>query len=167
MRHIAKLTIIVAIMGLALSPAITFAAGGSSTSRSSYSSGSRDFTAGKKAVKAGDYDSAARYLTKAAKKDPKNADIQNLLGFSYRKMGNTEKAFEHYNAALRLNPKHRGANEYLGELYLETNQLAKAEERLKVLDKACSWGCKEYDELKKAIEKYKAKKGGRADAGAS
>ncbi len=167
MRRIVKITTFVALIGLALSPAITFAAGGGSTSRSSYSSGSRDFTAGKKAVKAGDYESAARYLTKAAKKDPKNADIQNLLGFSYRKMGNTEKAFEHYNAALRLNPKHRGANEYLGELYLETDQLARAEERLKVLDKACSWGCEEYDELKEAIKNYKAKKRDRASAGAS
>ena len=57
-----------------------------------------------------------------------------------------------------MSPKHRGANEYLGELYLETDQLAKAEERLKVLDGACFLGCEEYDDLKEAIEKYKEKK---------
>jgi hypothetical protein len=73
-------------------------------------------------------------------------------------LGDTGKAFEHYRIALKIDPKHRGANEYLGELYLETDQLVKAEERLKVLDKACRWGCEEYDDLKEAIEKYKEKK---------
>jgi len=62
-----------------------------------------------------------------------------LLGYSYRKLGNTAKAFKHYRIALRINPKHGGANEYLEELYLETGQLANAVERLAVLDKACSW----------------------------
>ena len=58
---------------------------------------------------------------------------------------------------LTINPKHRGDNEYLRELYQETGQLAKAEVRLAVLDKACPWGCEEYDDLKEAVEKYKAK----------
>ena len=75
-------------------------------------------------------------------------------------MGNTAKAFEHYGIALELEPKHRGANEYLGELYLETGQLEKAEQRLKVLDQACFFGCEEYDELKEAIEAYKARTNG-------
>ena len=142
------------ILGLALTYGNAMAAGTSST-RSSHSRVSPEFKAGKKAVKKRDFQSAISYLTKALEKDPNNADIQNLLGYSYRKLGDTEKAFKHYEIALRINPKHRGANEYLGELYLETGQLAKAEERLEVLDKACTWGCEEYDDLKEAIEKYK------------
>ena len=115
-----------------------------------------EFKAGQKAVNAKDYKSAVTYLSKALEKDPNNADTHNLLGYSYRKLGNTNKAFEHYQIALRINPKHRGANEYLGELYLETGQLGKAEERLAVLDQACPWGCEEYDDLKEAVERYKA-----------
>ena len=143
--------------GLVLSLGEVMAAGTSSTSRSRPSV-SPEFKAGKKAVKEGDFQSALVHLKKANEKNPKNADIHNLLGYSYRKLGDTDKAFEHYHIALQIKPKHRGANEYLGELYLETDQLAKAEERLKVLDEACFWGCEEYDDLKEAIEKYKEKK---------
>jgi Flp pilus assembly protein TadD len=148
---------LILIVGLVLSLGNAMAAGTSSTS-SSKPSMSPEFKAGKKAVKEGDFQSALRHLNKANEKNPKNADINNLLGYSYRKLGDTDKAFEHYHIALQINPKHRGANEYLGELYLETNQLGKAEERLKVLDEVCSWGCEEYDDLKEAIEKYKEKK---------
>ena len=148
---------LVLIAGLALSFGNVMAAGTSST-RSSKPSVSPEFKAGKKAVKEGDFQSALAHLNKANEKDPKNADIHNLLGYSYRKLGDTDRAFKHYQIALQIKPKHRGANEYLGELYLETDQLAKAEERLEVLDKACFLGCEEYDELKEAIEKYKEKK---------
>ena len=145
------------IVGLVLSVGNVMAAGTSSTS-SSRPSVSSEFKAGKKAVKEKDFQSALGHLNKANEKNPKNADIHNLLGYSYRKLGDTDRAFEHYHIALQINPKHRGANEYLGELYLETDQLAKAEERLKVLDDACFLGCEEYDDLKEAIEKYKEKK---------
>ena len=154
-RKIQLMTIAIAL-GLILTPYSTKAAGSTTSSRPS--STSSDFKAGKKAVKAGDYELALSYLKKAVKKDPENADIHNLLGFSYRKLGNTDKAFEYYNNALKIEPKHRGANEYLGELYLETGQLAKAEDRLEVLDRACTWGCEEYDDLKEAIDKCRAKR---------
>lgn len=133
-------------------------AAGTSSWQSKKSPATSEFKAGQKAVKAKDYESALNHLSKALKKDPNNADIHNLLGYSYRKLGNTDKAFEHYRTALRIDPKHRGANEYMGELYLETGQLNKAEERLVVLDKACPWGCEEYDDLKEAVEKYKLEK---------
>lgn len=155
MRVKVQIIIFSVIFGLALTYGNVMAAGTSST-KTSRSRVSPEFKAGKKAVKKGDFQSAISYLTKALEKDPNNADTQNLLGYSYRKLGDTEKAFKHYEIALKINPKHRGANEYLGELYLETGQLAKAEERLEVLDKACTWGCEEYDDLKEAIEKYKA-----------
>lgn len=157
MKYTYSTIALVLIAGLSLSFGIVMAAGTSSTS-SSKPSISPEFKAGKKAAKEGDFQSALAHLNKANEKNPKNADIHNLLGYSYRKLGDTDRAFEHYHIALQIKPKHRGANEYLGELYLETDQLAKAEERLEVLDKACSWGCEEYDDLKEAIEKYKEKK---------
>lgn len=156
MRSKVKLIIFVIIAGLTLTQEYGIAAGGGWSTGGSSASATSSFAKGEKAVKAGDYKSAVRYLKKAAKSDPNNADVQNLLGYSYRKLGKTDKAFKHYNLALNLDPRHRGANEYLGELYLETDQLDKAEERLEVLDKVCAGGCEEYDDLKEAIEKYKA-----------
>ena len=157
MKYTYSTITLVFIAGLLLSFSNVMAAGTSTASRSRPSV-SPEFKAGKKAVDEGNFQSALAHLKKANEKDPKNADVHNLLGYSYRKLGDTERAFEHYHIALQIKPKHRGANEYLGELYLETDQLAKAEERLKVLDEACFWGCEEYDDLKEAIEKYKEKK---------
>ena len=157
MKYTYSTITLILVAGFVLSLGDVMAAGTSSTGRSRPSV-SPEFKAGKKAVKEGDFQSALVHLKKANEKNPKNADIHNLLGYSYRKLGNTDKAFEHYHIALQIKPKHRGANEYLGELYLETDQLAKAEERLKVLDGACFFGCEEYDDLKEAIEKYKEKK---------
>jgi tetratricopeptide (TPR) repeat protein len=116
--------------------------------------------AGRKAVDAKDFKSALGHLTQAAKEAPNDADVQNLLGYSYRKLGQLDGAMEHYRLALKIDPKHRGAQEYMGELYLEMDQLANAEQLLKSLSKACPWfgRCEEYDDLKGAIEKYKAKK---------
>jgi Flp pilus assembly protein TadD len=103
------------IVGLVLSFGNVMAAGTSSTS-SSGPSVSSEFKAGKKAVKKGDFQSALGHLNKANEKNPRNADINNLLGYSYRKLGDTDRAFEHYRIALQIDPKHRGANEYLRAL---------------------------------------------------
>jgi opacity protein-like surface antigen len=97
--------------------------------------------------------------------DTGNADWNNLMGYSLRK-GPTPDfagAEKFYNEALRIDPKHRGALEYSGELYLQTGDLAKAEQRLAALDKACFFGCEEYSDLKKAIAQYKAN-GGKAQS---
>jgi hypothetical protein len=90
--------------------------------------------------------------------DTGSADWNNLMGYSLRK-GPTPDfagAEKFYNEALRIDPTHRGALEYSGELYLQTGDLAKAEQRLAALDKACFFGCEEYSDLKKAIAQYKA-----------
>ena len=76
-------------------------------------------------------------FNKVVAKDPGNANAQNYLGYTYRKSGQLDLAFKHYEEALRLNPKHRGAHEYMGEAYLMVNNLAKAEEQLKELDRIC------------------------------
>ena len=106
-----------------------------------------------------DYAGAIEQLDLALLKEPENADVLNYLGFSHRKLGNYEEAERYYLRALEIEPEHRGANEYIGELYLETDRPELAEERLQVLDDACFFGCEEYDELKEAIEAYKAAKG--------
>ena len=106
-------------------------------------------------VKSGNFQVAIKYLKQAAKSSTNNADIYNLMGYSHRKLDLLEEAFFYYHKALKLDPRHQGANEYIGELYLRTNNLKKAEEHLEVLDDVCLFGCDEYDDLKDAIEKYK------------
>ena len=116
--------------------------------------------AGRKAIEAKDFKAAVGHLSKAVQENPKDADAQSMLGFAYRKVGTFDKSMEHYQAALKLDPKHRNAREYLGELYLDMNQPANAEKELVTLKKSCPMfgKCEEYDDLKEAIDKYKAKK---------
>lgn len=103
---------------------------------------------------------AAGYLKEQLAKDPQNADYNNLYAFVVRKGPNPDMAlvFKHYNEALRIDPKHRNAHEYIGEAYLMVNNLAKAKEHLATLDRLCTFGCEEFTELKKAVAEYEAKK---------
>ena len=95
------------------------------------------------------YSSAFKKLKDAHMKDKKNPDILNYMGFTSRKTGNFDKAEEYYLKGLSIDPKHNGINEYLGELYVQTNRIDKAKERLDVL-KNCN--CKEYKELELIIK---------------
>ena len=106
-------------------------------------------------VKSGNFQVAIKYLKQATKSSTNNADIYNLMGYSHRKLDLLEESFFYYHKALKLDPRHQGENEYIGELYLRTNNLKKAKEHLEVLDDVCLFGCDEYDDLKYAIEKYK------------
>jgi tetratricopeptide (TPR) repeat protein len=124
-----------------------------------------DYVAGKKAIDAKDWNAAVKSFTVAAEHAPKNADIQNYLGYANRKLGNYDLAFRHYGMALDLNPNHRGAHEYVGETYLLVNDPAKAEEHLAALAKLCFVPCAEYNDLKRAIAAYKDN-GGKAAAAA-
>lgn len=114
-----------------------------------------DVVNAQKAIKDKNWDTAMELLKKAEARDPKNADIFNLMGFTERNRGNLDAAFKYYEQALTLNPKHRGAHEYIGEAYLMTGNLAKAEEHLAKLDKLCFFPCQEYSDLKAAVAKYK------------
>ena len=100
------------------------------------------------------YSQAFNKLEKAYKSDKKNPDILNYMGFTTRKTGNFEKAEKFYLEGLSLKPNHNGINEYLGELYVQTNRIDKANERLEVL-KSCN--CKEYSELELIIKTKGAK----------
>jgi tetratricopeptide (TPR) repeat protein len=113
--------------------------------------------AGREAIEVKDFKSGVKSLTKAVQENPNDADAHTMLGYSYRKLGTFDKSMEHYQIALKIDSNHRSAREYLGELYLEMNQLANAEKQLQVLKKACPFfgKCAEYDDLKEAINKYK------------
>jgi tetratricopeptide (TPR) repeat protein len=101
------------------------------------------------------YQAAIDKLQAALKDAPNDADLLNLTAYSQRKLQRFDEALVNYQKALQIDPDHLGANEYLGELYLQLGQLDKALERLEVLDKECFFGCEEYDDLKEAIEKYR------------
>jgi len=114
-----------------------------------------DFAAGKKAIASKDWNTAIKSLSSAALRDTRNPDIQNYLGYAYRNAGQMDLAFKHYERALQLNPRHRGAHEYLGEAYLLVGNLPKAEEHLAALQKICLIPCEEYGDLKKEIDAYR------------
>ena len=96
------------------------------------------------------YSKALKKLQKAYKTDKKNPDILNYLGFTLRKTGKLDEAEKYYLEGLKIKPDHNGINEYLGELYVNTDRMEQAKERLAVL-KNCN--CEEYSELKEIIEK--------------
>ena len=95
------------------------------------------------------YSQAFKKLNKAYKTDKKNPDVLNYMGFTSRKIGNFNEAENYYLAGLDLDPKHNGINEYLGELYVQTNRIEKAKERLAIL-KNCN--CDEYQDLELIIK---------------
>jgi tetratricopeptide (TPR) repeat protein len=123
---------------------------------SSSSSKPSNLVDAQKAIKAGDFNNAIGLLETMISGDSENADAWNLLGFSQRNLMAYDQALVSYQKSLAIEPEHLGANEYLGELYLRTDKLDKAKERLKVLDDACTFGCDQYDDLKQAIEAYEA-----------
>jgi len=106
-----------------------------------------------------DWKGAAAVLEEGLQKTPNNADYHNLLAYSIRKGPDPDmsKVFQHYNEALRIDPKHKQAHEYLGEAYLMVGNLPKAKEHLAQLDKLCLFSCSEFRDLKKAIADYEAK----------
>ena len=101
------------------------------------------------------YAKAQKLLLKANKEKPLQADTLNYLGFTTRKLGDYENGEKYYLQGLEIEPKHIGINEYLGELYVATNRLNLAKERLKILENC---NCEEYTELKEIIEGKKKSK---------
>ena len=97
----------------------------------------------------------SRNIISLEAKFPQNADIQNYLGFVSRKMDQLGKSDAYYKKALQINPMHKGALEYQGELFLQYKNVEKAKANLKLLERICGVNCEEYKELKKAIESFK------------
>jgi len=114
-----------------------------------------DYALGRKAVEAKDWAGAIRLLSRAAIQDDRNPDLETLLGYAYRNLRRFDEAFRHYRGALRLNPRHRGAHEYIGEAYLMVRDLPKAEEHLAALQQICLVPCEEHADLARAIAAYR------------
>jgi tetratricopeptide (TPR) repeat protein len=114
-----------------------------------------DFKAGKKALRAENWNRAIAAFEFAALRDPTNADIQNYIGYAYRRLRQMGPAIGHYQKALMLNSRHRSAHEHLGEAYLVLGEPAKAQQLLVALENLCLLPCEEYDDLKRAIAAYK------------
>lgn len=102
-----------------------------------------------------DWPGAISTLEKYVKANPNDADGYNLLGYSLRNAKRYPEAIFNYKEALRIDPQHRGAHEYLGVAYVQTKKIAKAKELLASLEKICGLKCEEYVDLKKAIDKGK------------
>lgn len=107
----------------------------------------------------GDWRRSQELLREALARDPANADYHNLYAYAIRKgpSPSLDLVFKHYHEALRIDPKHRGAHEYIGEAYLMQGNLAKAKEHLSALDRMCFFGCEEYTMLKKAVAEFEAR----------
>ena len=149
----------VAPLGLALAVFAAGAAWGDPTEETpGAASASSDYALGRKAVEARDWATAIQFLGRAEVQDDRNPDLENLLGYAYRNVGRLDEAFRHYRAALRLNPRHRGAHEYIGEAYLMVDDLPKAEEHLAALKQICLIACEESEDLEKAITAYRARR---------
>ena len=164
--NIKLLIILFILLGLSFQPNFVYAAASSGDSSSGASDKVNLYKAGKKLILRAKklekkdkiekaktlYLKAYKKLEKAYAKDKKNADILNYLGYTLRKTGDLEQAEIYYLKGLELDSKHLGINEYLGELYVQTNRIELAKERLEVL-KGCK--CEEYEELRELIEEKK------------
>ena len=141
-----------------------FAASSSSSSntKSSYDQAVKLIKAAKNYEKKGKpdkatkrYEKALKLLIKSNKKKPNKPDTLNYLGFTSRKLGNFDEAEKYYLSGLKIKPNHNRINQYLGELYLNTDRKDKAIEQLNILE---SCNCKEYNQLKEIIEGKKISK---------
>ena len=123
-----------------------------------------DYTSAKRLIKHQEYASAIPHLEAALRQHPKDADIMNYLGYTHRMVGATEQAdardndfqtsLAFYQAALAINPLHKGVHEYLGELFLQMNDLNAAHHEMNELVILCPDGCDERDALAKALAAY-------------
>jgi Flp pilus assembly protein TadD len=115
-----------------------------------------DYAAGQAAMQKKDWAGAVRFFEKTAVREPDDADLQNHLGYSYRNLKRMELALKHYKRAIEINPRHRGAHEYIGEAYLMMNDLPSAEKHVAALRRICLLRCEELVDLEKAVTQYRA-----------
>ena len=155
------LVVLLLTMGLSSNSLAAGSSSSSSDTKSSYDKAVKLIKAAKKYEIDGKvdkakkrYERALKFLVMSNKNKPNKADTLNYLGFTTRKLGDFENGEKYYLQGLAIDPKHKGINEYLGELYVATNRHNLAVERLEVL-KGC--GCEEYDQLKAVIAGEKSK----------
>ena len=138
-------------LGLLALPAVGYAAGSSSSSEEAKPD---LYKQAEDLIDDEEYAEAIPLLQQSIQQKGEYADALNLLGYANRKLGDKAKAMTYYTKALNKEPNHLGANEYMGELYLELNNLPKAEERLAVLKGACG-NCEQFEELDDKVKDYK------------
>jgi Flp pilus assembly protein TadD len=115
-----------------------------------------DYAAGKAAMDKKNWTEAVKRFHQAALRDPDSADLHNYLGYSYRNLKQMDLALKYYKRSIELNPRHRGAHEYIGEAYLMMNDLSNAEKHLAALRNICLLPCEELADLEKAVKAYRA-----------
>jgi len=142
------LTSLALVIGLGLAPVLRPAPAYAVDNLSS--TDAPDLTSVRAKIKVKDYAAALADLRDLAE-DIQQADVYNLLGFTLRKTGDFKTSLTYYTKALELEPDHKAAREYLGELYVETGNMEKAKEQLAVLNRLCPGGCEEREDLQKAI----------------
>lgn len=116
-----------------------------------------DYAAGKAVMEKHNWTEAVTRFHQVALRDPDSADLHNYLGFSYCNLQQMDLAFKSYKRSIELNPRHRGAHEYIGEAYLIMNDLPGAERHLAALRRICLLPCEELSDLEKTITEYRAR----------
>jgi Flp pilus assembly protein TadD len=117
-----------------------------------------DVVAARRARDRGEWNEVVARLRQAERRFPQDADLQNSLGHALRQTRDFDGAFRHYKIALQIDPRHRGAHEYIGEAYLMVDDLPSAEKHLALLKSICMLPCEEMRDLQKSIAEYKTKK---------
>jgi Tfp pilus assembly protein PilF len=149
LHHCGAAAAAISLLLLAPSPSIRAAGGASEITAPPEIS--KELTQAQELMERKDWTGALVELKRALRKDRRNADVHNLMGYSYRKSGQLDDAFDSYKTALRIDPNHKGAHEYIGEAYLQANQPDKAREHLAALKRICGEACEEYHDLAKAV----------------
>jgi tetratricopeptide (TPR) repeat protein len=157
-----KLTGAAAAAALLLSVSPLFAMGGGGSGSGSYNlpstashMQSSDYDVALRLIKHKQYADAIPHLELALADKPKDADILNYLGYTKRMVGDYDASLDYYTRALAIDPNHKGVHEYLGELYLQKNDMPSAQKELATLTTLCPSGCDERDALTQAIAEYK------------
>jgi tetratricopeptide (TPR) repeat protein len=143
-----------ALLACGLSGAAGAAGGGGGEGATPAKPEDPQYTAAVKAIKAKEYAKAIPLLEGVTQREPQNADAYNWLAYATRKNGDPRASIPIYQKALAIDPKHKGAHEYIGEADLMLGDLPKAKEHLKTLDSLCFITCEEYRDLKRAVQAY-------------
>ena len=153
-RVVLRGSMALALLACGLSGAAGAAGGGGGEGATPAKPEDAHYTAALKAIKAKEYAKAIPLLEGVTQREPQNADAYNWLAYATRKNGDPRASIPIYQKALAIDPKHKGAHEYIGEAYLMLGDLPKAKEHLKTLDSLCFITCEEYRDLKRAVQAY-------------